>query len=273
LPLHDPQHLYELWERQHWRSQDIDLDTDRAQWGQLPDEARHALMRALSSFFIGEERVASQFCGLIRSAADAHELSYLTTQQVDEARHMQFFDRVYREVLADDTAAMGQRLDAARGSLGDDFLAIFDERLDAVDRRLLQAPGDVEAKVDFVTIYHMVIEGMLGIAGQRAVREYLERHGAILPGIREGFELVERDEHRHVAYGTWFLSEVVAREPRLGERVREHLDELMPFALASIRRDVPRRGDEVCEVASTALRRRLAVIGISSDRAFARGAV
>lgn len=265
MELHNPQHLYELWERQQWLSQGIDLSADRREWASLPDEARRPLMRALSSFFIGEERVASQFCGLLLSAEDAQEHSYLTTQQVDEARHMQFFDRFYREVIALDTPAIEERLGSVREDLGDDFLAIFDERLAEVDRRLIASPDDVEAKVDFVTIYHMVIEGMLGIAGQRAVREYLERHGGMLPGLRIGFELVERDEHRHVAYGTWFLQHALARDPSLAAVVEDRLTEVMPIALASIRRDVPKRAEEVCDMAVTALRRRLALTGISVD--------
>lgn len=265
MDLHNPQDLYELWERQQWRSQEIDLSADREQWPTLPEDTRRALMRALSSFFVGEQRVASQFCGLIRSAKDPRELSYLTTQQVDESRHMQFFDRFYREVVAIDAGLMVERIDGARDRLGDDFLAIFDRRLEAVDRRLLDAPDDVGAKVDFVTIYHMVIEGMLGIAGQRAVREFLERRGSIMPGMREGFALVERDEHRHVAYGTWFLAQATAQDPRLADRVRDCLAEVMPAALGSIRRDAPKRGEEVCELALTALRRRLGVMGISLD--------
>ncbi|MEY2442625.1 MAG: ribonucleoside-diphosphate reductase beta chain [bacterium] len=266
MKLHDPQDLYELWERQHWLSQDIDLTTDVEQWAAITPDTKEALMRALASFFIGEERVASQFCGLIRSAANPQELSYLTTQQVDESRHMQFFDRFYREVVKLDVSAMSERVDHARDRLGDDFAAIVETRLTAVDRRLLDAPDDIEAKVDYVTIYHMVIEGMLGIAGQRAVREFLERHGAILPGLRLGFELIERDEHRHVAYGTWFLAQAAARDPRLGDRVRERLAEVIPTALGSIRRDSPKHAEQVCDFALLALRRRLSVVGISLDR-------
>ena len=52
----------------------------------------------LSAFFIGEERVTTQFSGLVMAYEDEQEEAFLTTQQVDEARHMQFFDRFYREV-------------------------------------------------------------------------------------------------------------------------------------------------------------------------------
>ena len=33
LKLMGPQQLYELWERQQWQSQAIDLERDKEQWG------------------------------------------------------------------------------------------------------------------------------------------------------------------------------------------------------------------------------------------------
>ena len=65
----------------------------------------------LSSFFVGEERVTTQFSGLVMAYEDEQEEAFLTTQQVDEARHMQFFDRWFREVAGID----GGHPRAARG--------------------------------------------------------------------------------------------------------------------------------------------------------------
>ena len=44
-------------------------------------------------------------------AEDEQEEAFLTTQQVDEARHMQFFDRWYREVpgYGDTSISAGSR--------------------------------------------------------------------------------------------------------------------------------------------------------------------
>ena len=88
-----PQQLYELWERQHWASQDVDLAQDRRDWAALDEAEREECLWVLSSFFVGEERVATQFSGLVMAYEDEQEEAFLTTQQVDEARHMQFFDR------------------------------------------------------------------------------------------------------------------------------------------------------------------------------------
>ena len=40
-------------------------------------------------------------------------------------------------------------------------MTLFDEVLVDAGRRLMADPRDLEAKVDFVTIYHMIIEGTL----------------------------------------------------------------------------------------------------------------
>ena len=68
-----PQQLYELWERQPWSAHAIDLERDKEEW----DDHRHAGGEGRSSpttcraFFIGEERVATQFSGLVRAYEDA----------------------------------------------------------------------------------------------------------------------------------------------------------------------------------------------------------
>src|SRR5688500_4703794 len=98
VQLMTPQQLYELWERQQWASQAIDLERDPADWAALAEADREECLWGLSSFFVGEERVATQFSGLVMAYEDEQEEAFLTTQQVDEARHMQFFDRWYREV-------------------------------------------------------------------------------------------------------------------------------------------------------------------------------
>ena len=206
IQLLEPQQLYELWERQHWRSHEIDFTADRDHWENLSEEERDWFVWGLASFFIGEERVTTQFSGLVMAYEDESEEAFLTTQQVDEARHTQFFDRFYREVIQIEGDNWEQRLARVREELNDAFVKLFDEELVEANQRLVANPGDPEAKVDFVTTYHMVIEGTLALTGQYFIIDYLERHD-LLPGFFEGFKKVARDEHRHVAYGTWFLKE------------------------------------------------------------------
>ena len=159
--LKDPQQLYEDWERSHWAAQDIDLSRDPADWAGLDEGERELLYFVLSSLMVAEERISTQFCGLVLAQDDEEEGSYLSTQLVDEVRHMQFYARFQNEVIAD-PAAIGAHVARAREVLGEPFKYIFDEALVKAHDRLRLDPGDREAKVDFVTIYHMVLEGTLG---------------------------------------------------------------------------------------------------------------
>src|SRR5947209_16267851 len=205
VKLMDPQQLYELWERQNWEAHAISLERDVADWQGMSEQERGHLAWLLSSFFVGEERVTTQFTGLVAAYESQGEEAFLTTQQVDEARHAQHFNRFYEQVVGYD-GTFDDRLVRAREDLNDAFLVLFDEHLvDAVDR-LMADRGDIEAKVDFVTTYHMVIEGTLALTGQYYITDYCEQHD-LLPGFTEGFRNISRDEHRHVAYGTWYLKE------------------------------------------------------------------
>jgi ribonucleoside-diphosphate reductase beta chain len=272
IQLLEPQQLYELWEKQNWISHDIDFSRDVEHWRGLNDEERDWALWSLASFFIGEERVTTQFSGLVMAYEDEQEESFLTTQQVDEARHMQFFDRFYREVIGLDEGDIESRLGRVRKDLNDAFVQLFDVSLVEAGQRLIENPGDIEAKVDFVTTYHMVIEGTLALTGQHWITKYWEDNG-LLPGFVEGFNKVARDEHRHVAYGTWYLQKACGSDERLAERMRSKLIELLPIASGVL---VPRGKDpneewemlgftstEINEFAFTALTRRLKAIGVS----------
>jgi ribonucleoside-diphosphate reductase beta chain len=270
VKLMTPQQLYELWERQNWQTQTIDFAQDRRDWAALDPELKDEMLWGLSSFFVGEERVTTQFSGLVMAYEDQAEEAFLTTQQVDEARHAQHFSRFYAEVAGYD-GAMDAQLERVRENLNDAFVTLFDEHLVEAGDRLIADPTDREAKVDFVTTYHMVIEGTLALTGQYFITDYYEKQG-MLPGFVEGFRNISRDEHRHVAYGTWYLQQACA-DPAMRDRVNEKLMALLPVAAGVL---VPKGKDptsdwtllgyssqEVNEFAFRALTRRLKVIGVA----------
>jgi ribonucleoside-diphosphate reductase beta chain len=269
VKLMTPQQLYQLWERQPWSAHALDFSKDVEDWTTFSEVDKHDMVWGLSSFFVGEERVTTQFSGLVMAYQDQSEEAFLTTQQVDEARHTQFFARFYDEVVGI-AGGIDAQLERVRQELNDAFVTLFDEHLVDACNRLVQDPSDLEAKVDFVTTYHMVIEGTLALTGQNFITDFFEQRGK-LPGFVEGFRKVSQDEHRHVAYGTWFLKEACA-DPALAQRAQDKLVQLLPIAAGVL---VPKGKDpfgewdllgyssqEVNEFAFKALSRRLKVIGI-----------
>ena len=184
---------------------------------------------------------------------------------------MQHFDRFYREVVGYDDPDIQRRLARVRQHLNDAFGKLFDEELVGAGQRLIADPSDIEAKVDFVTTYHMVIEGALALTGQNFITDWMEKQG-ILPGFIEGYQKVAQDEHRHVAYGTWFLQQTAGRDGALAARMQSTLQDLLPIAAGVL---VPKgkdptqpwtllgyTSDEVNEFAFKSLSRRLKAIGV-----------
>ncbi len=269
IKLMGPLELYRLWERQNWASHEIDLERDRRDWKGLGQTERDSMLWGLSAFFVGEERVASQFAGLVLAAETKHEEAFLLTQHVDEARHAQHFNRLY-EVVFEYDGEFEDRLERARRDLRDEYFQLFDGHLVDAHQELLNDPTSIEAKVDFVTVYHMVIEGTLALTGQYFQTDNMERRG-IMPGHLEAFNRISQDEHRHVAYGTWFLQQK-ARDPELARRIQNKLVETLPAAAGVLVPPGYEVGEEyeylgyssqeLNEFAFTALSRRLKVIGV-----------
>jgi ribonucleoside-diphosphate reductase beta chain len=262
--------LYKLWERQQWRTQDLDFTQDREDWHGFPEDERYQRMYGLSSFFIGEQRVADELGPMMRAAPTEEMRIFLCTQIADEARHVAFFNRFYDEVGVLESNTLEGRLEETSAHLNPKFHVLFDELLkDKVDR-LGRNPDDLETLVEAVTLYHMIIEGMLALTGQHFIITYNEENGT-LPGFVEGFNNVARDEHRHVAFGARFLREMAEADPRYRDAIQRTLVEAGPAADGVLTPPWYEEGMELFGVsleetrafAMKALERRLKVIGLA----------
>src|SRR6188472_4254889 len=128
MHLHDPQTLYRHWEDEQWSPFAVDLSADGAQWSEMTGEDRSLILWALSSLMVAEERITTKFSGLVGAYGSEEEATFLATQQVDEARHMQFYARFRDEVVAE-PAAISRHVARAREQLSAAFRRIFDEAL------------------------------------------------------------------------------------------------------------------------------------------------
>jgi ribonucleoside-diphosphate reductase beta chain len=231
VKLLDYDQLYNLWERQQWATQDLDFTQDRIDWHErIPPEERFQRMYGLSSFFVGEQKVADELGPIMRAAPTEAQRIFLSTQIADEARHVRFFDRFFSEVgVLEGADELRQRLDALDQHLNDAFRTLFDELLKSRVDRLGSNPDDRDALVEAVALYHMVIEGMLALTGQHFIIDYNERVGT-LPGFVEGFSNVARDEHRHIAFGVRFLTDCVNEDERYRGVIQGVLEQSIPVA-------------------------------------------
>jgi ribonucleoside-diphosphate reductase beta chain len=235
----------------------------------MAGEDRSLILWALASLMVAEERITTKFSGLVGAYGTEEEATFLATQQVDEARHMQFYARFQNEVIAD-PRAIGAHVKRSREQLSPAFSDIFDVALVQAHERLVANPGDAGAMFDFVTTYHMFIVGTLGLTAFNFITRYLEREG-LLPGFVGGYSKIHHDEQRHIGYGTWYLREAVEADPQLAENVRSTLRALLPAAAQAL--TPPDRGgtdwealgagaDEIRDFAIGGLSRRLKIVGV-----------
>jgi ribonucleoside-diphosphate reductase beta chain len=267
--------LFALWERQQWSVYDLDFSRDRADWHErIPPEERYMRMYGLSAFFVGEQRVAVELGPMMRAMPQEDMRLFLCTQIADEARHVAFFDRFYSEVgvLAADT--LDGRLAETSAHLNAEFTTLFDELLHERVERLAREPEDLATLVEAVTIYHMVVEGMLALTGQHFIIDFNERVGT-LPAFVKGFTNVARDEHRHVAFGARFLRDMVRRDAAHADTIQRTLALVAPAADGVLRPKWFEGGDDepllygvsVAETrafAMNALGRRLKAVGLAA---------
>ena len=264
--------LYALWERQHWATQDLDFTQDKIDWEGFGEEEQFQRMYGLASFFVGEQRVTDELGPIMRACQTESQRIFLSTQIADEARHVRFFDAFYENVGVLGSDDLRGRLEESQKHLNENFGVLFDQMLQGRVNRLAANPDDTECLVECVTLYHMVIEGMLALTGQHFIIDYNTKEGT-LPGFVEGFNKVARDEHRHVAFGARFLREMAGEDPRYEEAIKRMLQEALPVADAVLSPpwvDDPTdwelfgvTAQETREFAVKALTRRLKVIGLS----------
>lgn len=263
--------LYHRWERQQWAVADLDFTPDREIWEQATDLDRQATLWSRRLFFNGEERVTATLAPFVWAAPKPEIEIFLSTQMVDEARHTVFFERWWREVVGSDRTDLAGLLEVVRPDMSEGYDVLFYERLPSAAQRLASNPHDVDAFIEGVTIYHIVVEATLALTGQRFELETLREQGYGHTGFYQGFTAVARDESRHVNFGIKVLQEAVREEPeRFAPLIQTTLIECLPLISGTIEPPDPRflteyghSQEEILDYAMSSLNKRLRAIGIN----------
>ena len=227
-----PMDLYHRWERQNWSTEDLDFSTDHAQWQDLFDGFKVELQRTFTLFFVGEQAVTDTLSPLVHAAPDEPSRIFLSTQLVDEARHTVFFSRFFEDVVGISGGLSAVLSDLRDRTVGG-FREVFDRDLVQATEAVRLNPSDYGSWVEAITIYHLVVEGMLALTGQKYLLGFL-RELQILPGFYAGFTAVARDESRHVNFGVRALMEAGVRDRSLLQRVEDTVFRLLEPACRTV---------------------------------------
>lgn len=223
--------LYLRWERLNWAVSDLDFSEDRAHWLALPDGTKERLLWTLAAFYVAEQRVAATLTPYVTAAPKLEQRIFLATQCVDETRHAVFFDRWFQEVVAAGDGDLSRRLRSSRQWVGPGFGPLFDVYLEDVTQKLRERPGDLAHFAKSMAVYHLVIEGVLALTGQKFILAWA-RNNQILPGFRAGFTAVARDESRHVAFGARVIRDLLDEDLGLLQPVHEGIRETLQLGTA-----------------------------------------
>lgn len=226
-----PMDLYRRWERQNWSTQDLDFSEDARHWADMTgmfDGVRIELQRSFTLFFLGEQAVTDTLSPLIHAAPDEPSRIFLSTQIVDEARHSVFFSRFFEEVVGLEGGLTGA-LAALKDETVGGYRTIFDNELYGATEAVRLDPHDYGKWIEAITVYHLIVEGMLALTGQKYILGILREMG-ILPAFYTGFTAAARDESRHVNFGVRAVMEAGVRDRSLLERVEAVVFRLLESA-------------------------------------------
>ncbi|HNB42388.1 MAG TPA: R2-like ligand-binding oxidase, partial [Anaerolineales bacterium] len=190
----------------------------------------------LSMFVAGEEAVTLDLLPLIQAIAEEgriEEEMYLTTFLFEEAKHTDFFRRFMDEVAFPSPLGegLGVGSDLSRYH-GDNYRQLFYESLPEALNALRSDPSPASQIRASVT-YNMIVEGVLAETGYQAFFTMLERND-LCPGLRKGIALLKQDESRHIAYGVYLLSRLIAEHPQEWDNLQMQMNMLLPAAIGVI---------------------------------------
>lgn len=210
-----------------WDPREIDLTADVAEWQTLTGPERDLLLRVTALFQAGEESVTLDLLPLmlvIAREGRVEEELFLTTFLWEEGKHTEFFRRFLDEVVGADGDLHYLHQQSYR--------RIFYEELPGAMNGLL-TDSSPAAQARAAVTYNMIVEGVLAETGYHGYHEALSRRG-VLPGLREGLGYVKRDESRHIAYGVYLLSRLVAEDESLWPAIEARMAELLEPALGVV---------------------------------------
>lgn len=222
-----------------WNPRDLDYSQDIEDWQKLDDNQREIILRISTKFLAGEQRVAKEGAPVVIGADALGQFDwvmYLSTFLLEECKHAEFLAIWHQRVtgLLEPDEILPHYLERAmtqdpsgRFELKD----IVHEGIPHYNRLLLQAVlagerGEIERSLirSFLT-YNVIAEGVLTMPSYEIMIDTLNVYGGVCPTLRHGFQLILRDEGRHITSATRAIFELIQEHPEYADLVGEIFDE------------------------------------------------
>jgi ribonucleoside-diphosphate reductase beta chain len=210
-----------------WDPAAFDFSRDRRDWETLDELQRETILSLTSLFVAGEDAVTLDLLPLVMAIAREgliEEELYLTTFLFEEGKHTELFSRFLHEVAGGPTDLDRFHVPSYR--------KLFYEELPAAMERLL-TDSSPEALARASVTYNMIVEGVLAETGYHSYHESLAANG-LMPALCSALVEIKRDESRHIAYGVYLLSRLVAEDAKIWDVIEARMQELFPYALGVV---------------------------------------
>lgn len=210
-----------------WDPHAIDMTQDAEDWKTLDRDEQQLLLNQVFGFLLGERAVAHDLAPLQTALrierGHMDEEMYLTQQTYEESTHVEFFQRWLDEVLpgpmgegdvpmptGEPSRMLHQHLPAAMTALHED-----------------RSP---EAQMRAAVAYHQIVEGVYAEFGYDIFYGAMDPRG-ILPGLREGVRNIQKDESRHIAFGTYLCQRIIRDHPQTLAVFEEEMDNYLDISM------------------------------------------
>lgn len=210
-----------------WDPRSIDFSQDIQDWQRCTPAEQEVLLSITALFQAGEESVTLDLLPLIMTVAQQgyiEEELFLTTFLWEEAKHTEFFRRFLDEVAHDTSDLSRYHTESYRKLFYEELpKSMYALTTDTSPAALLRAS----------VTYNMIAEGVLAETGYYSYFNMLGQNN-ILPGLRQGIAKLKQDESRHIAYGVFLISRIIAQHKDLWPVVEDRMNELLPLAMGVV---------------------------------------
>ncbi|MFB6180098.1 MAG: ribonucleoside-diphosphate reductase [Halorientalis sp.] len=222
-----------------------DIEADREKFvDDEPTEAEFDEFRTTIALFgAGEEAVTEDLMPLGLVLSDINKQMFVSSQIYEEAKHTQFFDRYWREVINPVAEALGYEVTKPTDQryFGEDYRQLFDKNEAAMQRLLDDDSPENRAKA--YCHYHLVIESVLAQTAYFGLQSSFSDSGSDEVAMREfpnldglvgGITKIRSDEGRHVGFGMNEVRHLIHEEGVDPEIVQDTLQRLMPHVVGIV---------------------------------------
>ncbi|MBI1784449.1 R2-like ligand-binding oxidase [Candidatus Sumerlaeota bacterium] len=217
-----PMRLFRQSRELAWDPLEIDYTQDKKDWDRLNSEQQDFLVRMVLGFLIGERGVTHDLAplqqALRRERHRMEEEMFLTMQLMEESKHVEFFQLWMDEVLP---GQVGEDIPFPPMQ-GNVFSHVLPQTLGA-----LLTDRSAKAQLSATLLYHQVVEGVLGETGYQLFYGAFEK-GGFMPGLLKGVHLIQRDEVRHIAFGTYLAQRILKENPDLEGHFESEMERFRP---------------------------------------------